>query len=102
MSNVGLFAAAILVGGALVGCNAEAAESPQSLIAEGSDGVAAIIHLEQGNCLGDARRAEFVTPGSPNIPGCWKVVGPGVVQIVFMDGDVLTLPRERFQPAKVM
>jgi hypothetical protein len=102
MSNITLFAVAALVGGTFVGCNAEAAESPQSLIAEGSDGVAAIIHLEQGICLGDARRAEFVTPGQPNIPGCWKIVGPGVVQMVFWDGDVLTLPRERFQPAKVM
>lgn len=102
MSNITLFAMAAAISGALVGCNAEAAEGPQSLIAEGSDGVAAIIHLEQGQCLGDARRAEFVQPGQPNIPGCWKVVGPGVVQIVFMDGDYLQLPHERFQPAKVM
>lgn len=102
MSNVGLFAIVTVASAAMFACNAEAAENSQSLFAEGSDGVAAIIHLEQGQCLGDARRAEFVTPGQPNIPGCWKVVGPGVVQIVFMDGDVLTLPRERFQPAKVM
>ncbi len=101
MSNTALLAYAIFVGGMAVSCTADAAEV-QSLVAEGSDGVAAIIHLEQGNCLGDARRAEFVQPGQPNIPGCWKVVGPGVVQMVFLDGDVLTLPRERFQPAKVM
>ena len=100
-SNTLLFVVAGFMGGILVSCNAEAAE-PQSLIAEGSDGVAAIIHLEQGICLGDARRAEFVTPGQPNIHGCWKIVGPGVVQMVFFDGDALTLPRERFKPAKVM
>jgi hypothetical protein len=101
MSNLGLFAIAVAIGGATMACAADAAEV-QSLVAEGSDGVAAIIHLEQGNCLGDARRAEFVQPGQPNVPGCWKVVGPGVVQMVFWDGDVLTLPRERFKPAQVM
>ena len=101
MSNLGLFAIAVAIGGATMACTADAAEV-QSLVAEGSDGVAAIIHLEQGNCLGDARRAEFVQPGQPNIAGCWKMVGPGVVQMVFWDGDVLTLPRDRFKPAQVM
>lgn len=101
MSNLGLFAIAVAIGGATMAFAADASEV-KSLVAEGSDGVAAIIHLEQGSCLGDARRAEFVTPGQPNIAGCWKMVGPGVVQMVFWDGDVLTLPRERFKPAQVM
>lgn len=101
MSNLGLFAIAAFIGGMGAACTADAAEV-QSLVAEGSDGVAAIIHLEQGPCLGDARRAEFMQPGQPNIAGCWKMVGPGVVQMVFWDGDVLTLPRDRFKPAQVM
>lgn len=101
MSNTALFALAAIISGSFVGCNAEAAE-PQSLIAEGSDGVAAIIHSDKGQCVGESRRAEWVAPGQPNVAGCWKMVDRGVVQIVFFDGDYLQLPRERFQPAKVM
>ena len=74
----------------------------QSLVAEGSDGVAAVIYADAGNCLADARRAEFVMPNASKIPGCWKKLDGGTVQIVFMDGDYLQLPMSRFKPAQVL
>jgi hypothetical protein len=39
-------------------------------------------------------------PNAAKIPGCWKQVDGGRVQIVFLDGDYLQLPIARFKPAR--
>ena len=49
------------------------------------------LHDEPGICLGDAMRAEFVTPAGAVTPGCWTVKGTAVF-VVFLDGDVARIP----------
>ena len=72
------------------------------LVAEGAEGSAAVIYADEGNCIGGARRAEFVMPNTEKIPGCWKQIEGGQVQIAFMDGDYIQLPIARFKPAQVL
>ena len=86
---------------AMSAATAQAGEA-QSFIAEGSEGVSAVLYMDAAGCIADARRAEFLQIGKPKIPGCWKQLDGGTVQIVFMDGDYLQLPMSRFKPAQVL
>ena len=78
------------------------ATTAQSFVAEGADGVSAVLYMDAAGCIADARRAEFVQIGKPKIPGCWKQLDGGTVQIAFMDGDYIQLPIARFKPAQVL
>lgn len=95
-SNLAAFIAAMTLA-----TTAQAGEA-QSFIAEGSEGVSAVLYMDAAGCIADARRAEFVQIGKPKIPGCWKQLDGGTVQIVFLDGDYLQLPIARFKPAQVL
>lgn len=86
----------------VLACATAQAAAPRSMIAEGADGVAAILHFDAGLCMGDAKRAEFIQPRAPTIPGCWKVLDPLTVQIIFLDGDYMKLPINRFKTQQAM
>lgn len=50
---------------------------------------------EKRMCEGVGRYAQFVK-GSERVSGCWKSNGT-IIQIAFLDGDVLVLPLDVFK-----
>jgi hypothetical protein len=101
-SNTFLFLIAGFMGGILMSCSAEAQEA-QSLVADGFAGSTITIHQDKGQCVGDAKRAEWVSKdGQQKVPGCWIIVPGSQVQVVYFDGDAMRAPMSAFRPAKVM
>ena len=50
------------------------------------------IHSDKGICVGEARRALWVSKeGKPNVVGCWLFDG-AAFQVAFLDGDVAQIP----------
>lgn len=72
-----------------------------AVIAEAPMGSGAIIllHDEPGPCRGEALLAEFID-AERTTPGCWVLRGTHVA-IVFLDGDVGSIPKTALrQPRK--
>jgi len=57
------------------------------------------LHDEAGQCVGVAKRADFVYSDGTRVGGCW-LMGSGVVQVVFLDGDTGQIPAGEFQTPK--
>ncbi len=96
-----IFTSLLLAGGVLLAMalpmNSFATQELPFAVAAGN-GVSVSLYNAPGSCLNGAMRAEFVE-GATRVPGCWKTDGK-VVQVVFMDADVLVLPAAAFKPAQ--
>lgn len=69
--------------------------------AEGEGGAVVLLHDDAGPCVGAALRAEFLKPGDPPIPGCWRSTAGGAgVLVVFFDGDVVPIHASLLRPPK--
>ena len=62
------------------------------------DGASVELYSDRGVCVGDARRAEFVSKAG-NVSGCWKIVATSVA-LVFLDGDYAMVPISQVQQPK--
>jgi hypothetical protein len=62
-------------------------------------GAVVLLHDQAGPCVGGALLAQFVAADGVITPGCW-VKRPGHVAIVFLDGDVGTVPERELRPPK--
>ena len=68
------------------------AQAAPILIATSQDGASITLHDEAGPCLGEAKLAVWQSADAKQrIPGCYKVGSQGVY-VVFLDGDMATIP----------
>jgi hypothetical protein len=72
---------------------ASASDAAIIATAETEDPLASMLfHDEKGDCIGNARRAEFAKIGSASIYGCWVVRSGGYISISWLDGDYDRVP----------
>jgi hypothetical protein len=64
-----------------------------------SGGATIRLHDTKGPCVGDAHRAEYVSPAGDVIPGCWTPQPANAsVFVVFFDGDIARIPLTAIKP----
>ena len=70
-----------------------AAHAQAAILAEAPMEGDAVVYLHDvaGPCLGDAKLAEYITAAGERTPGCW-VRRADHIAVVFLDGDVGTIP----------
>lgn len=79
---------------ALLACTAQA----KVIGVVDANGARIELHDEPGQCVGGAMRAEYIARDGSRVPGCWTQRRPDLVGVVFMDGDVATVPIEAIRP----
>jgi hypothetical protein len=89
-----------LIGAAIAAFSVSTTAADVMQEVRGESGAAVLLYEEQGICRAPARRADYVSPSGEVIPGCFKLIGVEIVQIVFVDGDALQLPIAAFKPPK--
>lgn len=76
-----------------------AAYAAPDMTAETKGGGRIDLYRDAWQCVGNARRAEFVPSRGDAVHGCW-LAAAGDVRIVFLDGDVVQVPIGVFAPPK--
>lgn len=67
-------------------------------VVPGEGGSTMELHSAAGGCSGGARLAIwFSVDRKERVPGCWKPIGNGTLQIAFSDGDVARIPMAAVQ-----
>lgn len=60
------------------------------------------LYDEQGQCVGEARRAEWMSAdGRDRVPGCWVARSGGLITISYWDGDFGRIAAGSFRKVKL-
>lgn len=81
-----------------IGAQADIIEAPVVVQARHPSGITIQLHEITGPCMSGARLATFVpASGKDRVQGCFKISENGVVNVVWFDTDMTSVPAKAFK-----